>query len=136
MTRSIRFILLILFLLTAACQEKPEKKAEQFAREQMIRTIGLSAVNRSHIEVHPSGVGWLVIFRDANASCVEGSFWPGACRFGAKVFRDVYACVEHDWNIGQIGASGASESLGSEDLCQAPLPGATTEPLPTAAPHP
>lgn len=129
-TRFVRLTLVFL-LLTTACQPKPEKKAEQIAREQMTAVIGVSAVNRSVIEVLPSTVGWMVIFRDANVSCDEGAFWPGACRFGNQVFRDVYACVEHDWNIRQIGASSESESLGEEDLCQLP----TTE-LPTAAPNP
>jgi hypothetical protein len=122
---------LIFFLLTSACQSEPEEKAEQLAREQMIAVIGANAVDRSVIEVHPSKVGWMVIFRDANASCDEGSFWPGACRFENRLFRDVYACVERNWSIRQMGTSGESESLGDEDLCQVPGPV-----LPTAEPNP
>jgi hypothetical protein len=75
-TRSLSLIALIFFLLTSACQPEPEEKAEQLAREQMIGVIGATAVDRSVIEVRPSKVGWMVIFRDANASCDEGSFWP------------------------------------------------------------
>jgi hypothetical protein len=128
--RFVRLILVFL-LLTAACQPKPEKKAEQVAREQMTGVIGTNAIDRSVIEVRLSNVGWMVIFRDVNVSCDEGAFWPGACRFGNRVFRDVYACVERDWNIRQMGASSESKSLGEEDLCQ--LPAAE---LPTATSHP
>jgi hypothetical protein len=130
-TRFVKFILLVLLLLNASCQPKTEKKAEKIAREQMTYVMGADAVDRSVIEVHPSRVGWMVIFRDANASCEEGSFWPGACRFGNRVFRDVYACVERNWSIRQIGASNKSESLGEEDLCQLPGPE-----LPPAEPNP
>jgi len=131
-TRFVRSSLLIFLLLTASCQPKPEKKAEKVARDQMIRVMGENAVNRSVIEVRSSRVGWMVIFRDANASCEEGSFWPGACRFGNHVFRDVYACIKRDWSIEQMGNSGESESLGDEDLCQQ-LPAPE---LPTATPNP
>ena len=87
--------------------------------------------DRSVIEVRPSQAGWMVIFRDANASCEQGSWWPGACRFGNRVFRDVYACVEWNWSINQMGYSGESEALGEEDLCQAPAPERPTfEPTP------
>ena len=130
-TRFVKLITIVFLLLTTSCQAKPEKKAEQLAREQMTRVIGADAVDRSVVVIRPSVVGWMVIFRDANASCDEGPFWPGACRFGNRVFRDVYACVERNWNIRQKGASGESESLGEEDLCQVP----TTE-LPTAEPGP
>lgn len=130
-TRCVRFITLVFLLLTTACQPKPEKKAEQLAREQMVGVIGESAVDRSVVEVRPSTVGWMVIFRDANVSCDEGPFWPGACRFGNRVFRDVYACVERNWSIRQMGASGETESFGEEDLCQVP-----TAELPTAEPNP
>jgi hypothetical protein len=129
--RVIKFTLLILLLLTTSCQPKPEKKAEKLAREQMTRVMGDDAVDRSVIEVHPSKVGWMVIFRDANASCEEGFSLRGACRFGNRVFRDVYACVERNWSIRQIGAGGESESLGEEDLCQVPGPE-----LPTTEPNP
>ena len=136
MTPFIKFIPLVILLLITACQEKPEKKAEQLAREQMTRTIGLSAVNRSVVEVRPSVVGWMVLFRNANASCDEGSFWPGACDFRANIFRDVYACVERDWSIRQMGATGPSESLGAEDLCQASPSNQTATPAPTLVPRP
>ena len=129
-TRFLPFLLLVFLLLTAACQGKAEKKAEQLAREQMKGVIGASAVNRSTVEVRSSAVGWMVIFRDANASCEEGSFWPGACRFGNRMFRDVYACVERNGEIRQMGAS-ASEPLEEGDLCQSPsvvLPTATAGP--------
>jgi uncharacterized protein YgiM (DUF1202 family) len=128
-TRFVKLITLVFLLLTASCQPKPEKKAEQVAREQMIGVMGADAVDRSVIEVHPSKVGWMVIFRDANASCEEGFSLRGACRFGDRVFRDVYACVERNWSIRHMGASGESESLGEEDLCQVP-----TAELPTAEP--
>jgi hypothetical protein len=118
-TRSLSLIALIFFLLTSACQPEPEEKAEQLAREQMIGVIGATAVDRSVIEVRPSKVGWMVIFRDANASCDEGSFWPGACRFANRSF------------IRQMGTSSESESLDDEDLCQVPGPV-----LPTAEPNP
>jgi hypothetical protein len=129
--RFVKFILLGLLLLTTACQSKSEKKAENLAREQMIGVMGTQAVDRSVIEVRPSKVGWMVIFRDANASCEEGFSLIGACRFGNRVFRDVYACVERDWNIRQMGTSGESRSLAEEDLCQVPGPV-----LPTAEPNP
>jgi len=127
-----RFIFFLLPLLVVACQENPEKRAEQVAIEQMMRTVGIDAVNRSHIEVRPSAVGWMVVFSDAKASCKESSLWPGACRFASNVYRDVYACVERDWRIRQIGGSGASESLAMEDLCQAPLSEQTATPALTA----
>jgi hypothetical protein len=130
-TRFLSLIALIFFLLTSACQPEPEERAEQLAREQMIGVIGANAVKRSVIEVHPSKVGWIVIFREANASCEEGSFWPGACRFENRLFRDAYACVERNWSIRQMGTGGESESLGNEDLCQVPGPV-----LPTAKPNP
>ena len=129
--RFVRFILLVLLLPTASCQPKLEIKAEKVAREQMTYVMGADAVDRSVVEVHPSKVGWLVIFRDANASCEEGSWWPGACRFGNRVFRDVYACVEWNWSIRQMGTSGESEALGEEDVCQGPTPE-----LSTAEPNP
>jgi hypothetical protein len=129
--RFVRFILLVLPLMTAACQPKLELKAEKIAREQMTPVMGAEAVDRSVIEVRPSQVGWMVVFRDANASCEQGSWWPGACRFGNRVFRDVYACVEWDWNISQMGYSGESEALGEEDLCLAPAPE-----RPTLVPNP
>src|SRR5215216_2876618 len=130
-TRFVKSILLVLLFLTAACQLKAEKKAERLAREQMTRVMGTEAVDRSVVELRPSKVGWMVIFRDANASCEEGFSIRGACRFGNQVFRDVYACVERDWDIRQMGNSGASDSLGQEDLCQLPTPE-----LPTVAPNP
>ena len=129
--RFLSLIALIFFLLTNACQPNPEEKAEQLAREQMIGVIGVNAVDRSVIDAYPSKVGWMVIFRDANASCDKGSFWPGACRFENRIFRDVYACVEGNWSIRQMGTSGESASLGDEDLCQVPGPV-----LPTAEPNP
>jgi len=129
--RFVKFILLVLVLTTAYCQPKPEKKAGKIAREQMTDVMGADAVDRSVIEVRPSKVGWMVIFRDANASCEEGSWWPGACRFGNRVFRDVYACVEQNWIIEQMGYSSESKSLGDEDLCQLPAPE-----LPTVEPNP
>ena len=70
--RFVRFILLVLLLLTASCQPKLELKAEKIARERMTDVMGADAVDRSVIEVRPSNVGWMVIFRDANASCEEG----------------------------------------------------------------
>lgn len=118
--RFIKFILPALLLLTPFCQPNPEKKAENLAREQMLGVMGAEAINRSVIEVYPSKVGWMVIFRDANASCKEGFSLRGACRFGNRVFRDVYTCVERNWSIRQMGTSGESESLAEEDLCQAP----------------
>jgi hypothetical protein len=127
--RFVIFILLVLLLLTTSCQPKPEKKAEKLAREQMILVMGADAVDRSLIEIHSSKVGWMVIFRAANASCEEGFSLRGACRFGNRVFRDVYACVERNWSIRQMGYS--VESLGEEDLCQVPGPV-----LPTAEPNP
>jgi len=130
-TRFVKFPLLVLLLLTTSCQPKPEKKAENLAREQMLGVMGADAIDRSVIEVYPSKVGWMVIFRDANASCEEGFSLRGACRFGNRVFRDVYACVERNWSIRQMGTSGESEPLGEEDLCQGP--GLV---LPTAEPNP
>jgi hypothetical protein len=129
--RFLKFVLLVLLLLTTSCQLKLEEKAEKLAREQMLGVMGAEAVDRSVIEVYPSKVGWMVIFRDANASCEEGFSLRGACRFGNRVFRDVYACVERNWSIRQIGTSGESQSLGKEDLCQVPGPV-----LPTAEPNP
>ena len=120
MFRRARLILLMFLLLLTACQQRPEETAEQRARHLMAPVIGADAMQRAHVEVRPSTVGWLVIFRNANASCAEGTFWPGACRFGSRVFRDVYACVERDWQIRQMGASSAVNSLGAEDLCDAP----------------
>ena len=129
--RFVRLILLVCLLLMAACQPKLELKAQKIAREQMTEVMGAEAVDRSIIEVHPSRVGWMVIFRDANASCEKGSWWPGACRFGNRVFRDVYACVEWNWSISQMGYSGESEALDEEDVCQAPAPARPTfEPNP------
>ena len=129
--RSIKFIFLVLLLLTTSCQSKSEKKVVTLAREQMIGVMGVDAVDRSVIEVYPSKVGWMVMFRGANASCEEGFSLRGACRSGNRGYRDVYACVERNWSIRQIGASGESESLGEEDLCQVPGPV-----LPPAEPNP
>jgi hypothetical protein len=52
-------------------------------------------------------------------------------RFANRSFRDVYACVERNWSIRQMGTSSESESLDDEDLCQVPGPV-----LPTAEPNP
>ena len=135
----VSFALLSLFglvLLTVVDQRSPEQKAEQLAREQMRLVIGADAINRAHVEVRPSAVGWMVVFRNANASCADGVWWPGACRFAANSFRDVYACVERDWRIRQMGATSASEPLGTVDLCRAPPSGLTATLAPTSAPSP
>ena len=116
--------------MLVACRQSDEQKAEQLAREYMTRAIGVNAVNRAHIEMRSSEAGWQVVFRDAYASCEEGAFWPGACRFGSRTFRDVYACVDHNWMIRQVGASPATEPIGIQEVCQALPPIA---PAPTAA---
>ena len=137
MTRSRRILLLILLVLAAACQPDPKQKAEQLARHQMEATIGAKAVERAHVEIFPSRVGWMVVFRDANATCEEGVWWPGACDFAQtnQVYTDVYVCVERDGNMRQMGAS-SDKSLRTEDLCQAPPPGQTATVAPTMIPNP
>ena len=112
-----------------------EQRAERLAREHMSRVIGAAAVERSHVEVRPSTCGWMVVFHDAEARCGDGPFWPGACRFGPAVFRDVYACVLRNGQIQQVGASQSPLSLDAEDRCQCAPDGASTiAPEPTAAP--
>jgi hypothetical protein len=115
-------LLLLVFLLTlVACRQNDEQKAVQLAREYMSRTIGANAVNRAQVEVHSSEAGWQVIFRDAYASSDEGSLGPDACGWGGSscVFRDVYACIDSDWMIRQVGGSPATASLGTQDaVCQ------------------
>jgi hypothetical protein len=142
MNRSLQWVifgiiaLALLIVLNVLDWQDPQQKAEQVAHDRMQQVIGSSAVNRAHVEVRSSAAGWMVVFRDANASCSEGTFWPGACRTGANTFRDVYACVERDWQIRQMGASSASAPLGAGDLCQAVSAGRTLAPALTAVPSP
>ena len=115
--------------------ETEEQRVEQVAREHMSRVVGAAAVERSRVEIRPFTCGWLVVFRDAEARCGDGPFWPGACRFGPAVFRDVYACILRNGQIQQVGASQSPLSLDAEDRCQCAPDGASTiAPEPTAAP--
>jgi len=130
-----RLFLLFLFVLVACQQNNDERKAEQLARTLMIEAIGANAVNRAHVEIRSSEAGWQVIFRDAYASCGEGSFWPGACSFGPRTFRDVYACVDPNWMIHELGASSAIDPVGAQDICHALPTGPTIAPAPTYPPQ-
>ena len=134
--------LVVLLVLATAGQpdrallgQSDEQRAERLAREHMSRVVGAAAIERSRVEVRPSTCGWMVVFRDAEAHCGDGPFWPGACRFGPAVFRDVYACVLRNGQIQQVGASQSSLSLDAEDRCQCASDGTgTIAPEPTAAP--
>ncbi|HOG47742.1 MAG TPA: hypothetical protein PLB78_14015 [Anaerolineae bacterium] len=134
--------LVALLLLAAARQpdrallgQSDEQWAERLAREHMSRVVGAAAIERSRVEVWPSACGWMVVFHDAEARCGDGPFWPGACRFGPAVFRDVYACVLRNGQIQQVGASQSPRSLDAEDRCRcAPDGTGTIAPEPTAAP--
>jgi hypothetical protein len=133
MFRFTKLLSLALLLMLVACRQSDEQKAEQLAREYMTRAIGVNAVNRAHVETRSSEAGWQVIFRDAYASSKEGSLGPDACGWGGSdcVFRDVYACIDGDWMIRQVGGSPATVSLEAQDVvCQALPPIA---PAPTAA---
>jgi len=113
-----------------------EQRAVELAREQMGVKVGAEAIARSHVEVRPVPAGWAVIFREAYARCGEAPFWPGACRFGPAVFRDVYACVEREgWRIRRSGGCQSPYALAAEELClDVPLGVATV--APTTAPVP
>ncbi len=134
--------LVVLLVLATAGQparallgQSDERRAERLAREHMSRVIGAAAIERSRVEVWPSTCGWMVVFRDAEAHCGDGPFWPGACRFGPAVFRDVYACVLRNGQIQQVGASQSPLSLDAEDRCRcAPDGTGTIAPEPTAPP--
>lgn len=134
--------LVVLLVLATAGQpaqallgQTGDQRAERLAREHMSRVVGAAAIERSRVEVRPSTCGWMVVFRDAEAHCGDGPFWPGACRFGPAVFRDVYACVLRNGQIQQVGASQSPLSLDAEDRCQCAPDGASTiAPEPTAAP--
>jgi hypothetical protein len=127
---------LVLFgaLALAGCQGSTQTQAEQQARDYMTIVIGMEAVSRSHVVVTRSQAGWLVVFRDAYATCDQGAWFPGACRFGRQApYQDVYTCVPDTGEISQVGASG-DRSLGDDDPCQWPSPNGTRAPAPTAAP--
>jgi len=131
---------LLAAILLAACDgpgtpadEIGQQQAERLARERMNLTIGAAAVGRSRVEVWPSKCGWLVVFRDAEARCGDGPFWPGACRADATVFRDLYACVQGDGQILQMGGSQSPQALGAEDQCQCSR-GVTATVAPTLTP--
>ncbi len=126
-------LLATFFSLSVACQSE-QQRAEQVARQYMRNAIGPAAVERAHVEVRPSKVGWMVIFHDANTSCGDpgAGFWPGACRFGAVTYRDAYTCINYDGSLnGQAGASTSPRPLSDEDLCQH-SDGATVAPARTA----
>lgn len=112
-----RLLVLVSLLMLVACRQSDEQKAEQLAREYMTHAIGALAVNRAQVEVHPSKSGWQVIFRDANASSAQGFLGPDACGIAGRdcVFRDVYACIDNDWKIRQVGGSPATVSLNAQD---------------------
>jgi hypothetical protein len=132
----LKSILLCLSLLLAlrGCQLSPQARAEQQARDYMTIVIGADAVNRAHVAISRSPAGWMVIFRDAYATCDQGTWFPGACRFGRQTpYRDVYTCVPDNGEIGQVGASGDSP-FGNDDLCQWSSPNATCAPELTATP--
>jgi hypothetical protein len=131
MFRFAKLLLPLLVLMLAACQQNDEQKAEQLARKFMTEAIGANAVNRAHVEIRSSEAGWQVIFRDTYASCGEGSFWPGACSFGPRTFRDVYACVDPNWMIHELGASSATDSVREQDVYHAMPSGPTIAPAPT-----
>jgi hypothetical protein len=133
MIRLAKLLFLVTLLVLVACRQNDEQKAVQLAREYMSRTIGANTVNRAHVEVHFSDAGWQVIFRDAYASSDEGVLGPDACGWGGNdcVFRDVYACIDGDWMMRQVGGSPATVSLEAQDMvCQAMPPLA---PAPTMA---
>ena len=96
--------------------------AVHVARASMRSHSGVAATNRASVQVVPARGGWLVIFHDAQATCDQGTWWPDACRDGARVvYRDVYACVLRDgWLIDQIGAS--PRRIAAGDLCTDPGP--------------
>jgi hypothetical protein len=118
MLRHAKWILLFLLFVLVSCQQIDAQRAEQTARWYMVQNIGIRAVLRAHVEVRPSKVGWMVIFRDAYASCDEGISFIGACRFAPTVYKDVYACVPQDWTIRGVGATKEPVSVGAEDVCQ------------------
>src|SRR5438874_5915468 len=110
--------LLSLLLALDGCQGSTKARAEQQARHLMTLVIGADAVNRAQVVVTRSEAGWLVMFRDAYATCDQGVWFPGACRFGRQApYRDIYTCVPDSGEIGQVGASGDSP-FGAEDPCQ------------------
>src|SRR5947209_4123344 len=125
---------LSLLLALCGCQLSPQARAEQQARQYMTVVIGADAVNRARVIVTRSQAGWLVMFRDAYATCDKGTWFPGACRFGRQApYRDVYTSVPESGEIGQVGASGDSP-FGNDDPCQWSSPDATRAPALTATP--
>lgn len=127
-------IILPAVLVLAGCQGSTQAQAEQRARDYMTIVIGADAVKRAHLDTHRSQAGWMVIFRDAYATCDQGTWFPGACSSGRQTpFRDVYTCVPDSGEIGQAGTSG-DLPFGNEDLCQWPSPNGTRAPAPTAIP--
>jgi hypothetical protein len=126
----------VVALTCATCLLAPpigERQAAARARAYLRPVAGAAAVDRARVEVRPSRVGWMVVLRDADAACGDASFWPGACRFGPAVYRDLYVCVERQHSaIRQVGASTSPRPLGPEDLCQ--LPGGTPRPPVAATP--
>ncbi len=93
---------------TVTVETSPElERALDVARRVMNRAIGEAAVARSSIEVLTSPGGWIVIFHDANASCGQGLWWPGACRNvpAQLVIRDVFACVDREWRVDGFGSN-------------------------------
>ena len=139
MVRITRLSFLIFLLMLVACTQNDEQKAVQIAREWMIRTAGANAVHRAHVETRLSKTGWLVIFRDAYATSDEGSWWPDACGFGQThcVYRDVFACVGHDWMIHEAGATAPTVSFENQTVCDADAsPTGIVSPAPTITPAP
>ncbi len=103
-------------LSASACGSAPptvtdQQRATQAARADLERTVGPGALDRATVEVRPSAVGWLVVFRDINLPC-EQVHWPEACGMAAPlrptptpyVYHDLFACVEAaTWRVGRAG---------------------------------
>jgi len=128
-TRSAAALFTVLGLLSAsACGSAPstatdQQRATQAARAYLEPTVGTGGLDRATVEVRPSAVGWLVVFRDVNLPCAQ-VHWPEACGMAAPlgptptpyVYRDLFACVEvATWRVGRAG--GGPQPLDDEDHC-------------------
>jgi hypothetical protein len=83
------------------------QQAEQIARSAMAHAVGPEAIVPARVEVYPAPGGWIVIFHDAQARCIDRSWWPGACRGVSPqdVIGELYACVDPAGRVYGFGSN-------------------------------
>jgi hypothetical protein len=106
------------------------QQAEQIARQAMSRTVGPVAMVPARVEVYPAPGGWIVIFHDAQARCIDRSWWPGACRGVSPqdVIGELYACVDPAGQVYGFGSHIRPFSSADAASCGIVSPPGTPDP--------